>query len=249
MWSAEVLAVVVATFVPAGFVKGVIGLGLPTVSLALLTATLGLKEAMALMLIPSFVTNVWQGLAGDFLGAIIRRLWTLLVAVCVSTWFGASLLAQTNTAWLSALLGITLCVYSTVSLSTSQIPSPGRWEKWLSPTVGILSGLLTGLTGTFVVPGVLYLQALDLSRDALVQAMGVLFTISTLALAVALQGHKLLSVELGMLSAAALIPACFGMVVGQWVRHRLTEQRFRKIFFISMLVLGLYIVTRSLLLL
>ncbi len=34
---------------------------------------------------------------------------------------------------------------------------------------------LAGMTGSFVVPGVPYLQALALPRDALIQAMGILF--------------------------------------------------------------------------
>ena len=58
------LILVGLTFVLAGGVKGVIGLGLPTVSLAILTATLGLHSAMALLVAPSLVINVWQALVG-----------------------------------------------------------------------------------------------------------------------------------------------------------------------------------------
>ncbi len=247
MWSIETFVVVAAIFILAGFVKGVIGLGLPVVSLTLLTITLGLKEAMALMLIPALVTNIWQSLSGDSLSVILRRLWTLLLAICIVVWFGASLLAEIDTAWLLTLLGVVLCGYSTVSLITPQIPSPGRAEYWLSPLVGALNGLITGLTGTFAVPGVFYLQALGLPRDAFVQAMGVLFTVSTISLAVALRGHNQLPPELGALSAAALIPAIGGMAGGQRVRRHLTERRFRQVFFYSLLVLGFYIVVRSIL--
>lgn len=114
--SVEAIVIVAVIFILAGFVKGVIGLGLPTVSLALLTATLGLKEAMVLMLIPSLITNIWQSFSGPHLGIILRRIWTLLLAACIVIWFGASLLTQIDTAWLSALLGVTLCGYSAVSL-------------------------------------------------------------------------------------------------------------------------------------
>ena len=66
-------AVVAAVFVLAGTVKGVIGLGLPTVALGLLAASVGLERAMALMLVPSFVTNVWQAVAGRHLRGGLRR--------------------------------------------------------------------------------------------------------------------------------------------------------------------------------
>lgn len=245
MWSPDILIIVTATFLLAGFVKGVVGLGLPTVALGLLTATLGLKEAMALMLIPSFATNLWQGVVGGAFTELLRRLWTLLAVACVAIWIGAGLLARADAALLSGILGFTICLYATVSLATPQIPAPGRRERWLSPLVGAINGGLTGITGSFVVPGVAYLQALGLPRDQFVQAMGILFTVSTVALGVALSGHRLLPLELGALSGASLLPAAIGMVIGQRIRQRLSEQRFRQVFFSALIVLGVYIVVRA----
>ena len=245
MFAPDTLIIVILTFLLAGLVKGVIGLGLPTVSLALLTATLGLKPAMALLLVPSFITNVWQGLVGGALLELSRRLWLLLIAVCVSTWFGAKVLAVTDTALLSALLGGLLCLYATLSLRSFHMPSPGRFEPWVSPVIGVINGVLTGMTGSFVFPGVPYLQALGLTRDQLIQAMGILFSISTVALALSMNEHKLISSDLGLLSAAGVIPALAGMVLGQKLRQRLSETAFRKVFFGAILVLGIYIIIRS----
>jgi uncharacterized membrane protein YfcA len=245
MWPPEVLAVIAATFLLAGLVKGVVGLGLPTVALALLTAALGLKEAMALMVIPAIATNVWQGLTGGAFIIILRRFWTLLAAACIGTWFGAGILARADAGLLSGLLGILLCVYSGMSIAAPQIPPPGRLERSLSPLFGAASGFVTGLTGSFVVPGVLYLQALGLPRDILVQTMGVAFTVSMVTLAAALARHDLLSADLGLLSAAAVVPALLGMVLGGQVRRRLPEQRFRQVLFAALLLLGMYIAGRA----
>jgi len=242
----ETAAIIAATFLVAGMVKGVVGLGLPTVSLGVLTAVIGLPEAMALMLVPSFVTNLWQALVGGALWRLLRRLGLLLAVTTAAIWGGVVLLKELDAA-ASAALGVLLCLYSGISLATPQAPPPGRHEGWLSPLVGLVNGLLTGLTGSFVVPGVLYLQALGLPRDALVQAMGILFTVSTLALGVALAGNRLLPAEFGLLSAAALAPALLGMLAGQRIRRRLSEARFRKALFVALFGLGLYIVYRSLL--
>ena len=73
MFEEPILIAVALTFLLAGAVKGIIGMGLPTVSLALLTIVVGLPQAMALLLVPSFVTNVWQGLSGGHGRAILRR--------------------------------------------------------------------------------------------------------------------------------------------------------------------------------
>ncbi|MGY8961479.1 MAG: TSUP family transporter, partial [Alphaproteobacteria bacterium] len=124
---------------------------------------------------------------------------------------------------------------------------PSNREIWAGPVFGAANGILTGMTGSFVVPGVMFLQAIGLPRDMLVQAMGMLFTVSTIALAIALQRNDLFSSELGLTSAAALAPAIAGMIVGQKIRHRLSEARFRHVFFIAILILGAYIIANAVL--
>jgi len=241
----QTFAIVAAAFLIAGMVKGVIGLGLPTVSLALLTATIGLQPAMALMLAPSFVTNLWQGATGGQLGPILRRLWPFLVCATVTIWLGAALSAPVDVALLSALLGVLLVVYAVIGLGRPQFSLPPDSEVWSGPLAGCINGVLTGMTGSFAVPGVPYLQALGLPRDMLVQAMGVLFTLSTLALGLAMAGRGLLDGQLGLGSALAILPALAGMVLGQRLRRRIAEAAFRRLFFAALLVLGVVIVLRS----
>ncbi|MGI9521348.1 MAG: sulfite exporter TauE/SafE family protein [Hyphomicrobiaceae bacterium] len=246
MWTAETLCLVAVTFFVAGCVKGVVGLGLPTVTLAVLTATLGLKPAMGLLIAPSLVTNAWQAVVGSSFWMLMRRLAWLLLAVAVFTWLGVRVLATTKTAWLSALFGGLLIVYASTGLVRPVIPDLRRHETWLSPLIGGINGILTGMTGSFVVPGVLYLQSLQLNKNELVQAMGILFTASTLVLGIALGGERLISGELALLSCFGIVPAMIGMIAGQNIRQRLDEAQFRQILFLVLLVLGFYILVRAL---
>ena len=245
MWTTETLLLVAAAFLIGGLVKGLIGTGLPTVALALLTVTLGLKVAMPLIVVPALVTNVWQALSGGAFFALLRRLWPLLAMLCLGAWFGAGVLARGDALLFSGLLGLLLCLYSAISLMTPQIPPPGRFERLLSPTVGGATGVVTGLTGSFMVPGVLYLQALGLPRDHFVQAMGITFTVASLALAAGLGSHGLLPAELGLMSLAGLPTALLGQVLGGWLRGRFSEGGFRRFFFAALAVLGFYLALRA----
>jgi len=245
MFDAATLLTIAGTFLLAGAVKGVIGLGLPTVSLGLLTATLDLPTAMALLLVPSFVTNLWQALAGGHGRAILARIWPFLAVATATVWLGAAAFARAELALMSALLGLLLICYGGVSLAGVRLAIPARREVWAGPLFGAANGVLTGMTGSFVVPGVMYLQAIGLPRDALVQAMGMLFTVSTVALAIGLQGNHLLTPELGLTSALALVPAAAGMIFGQRLRRNLSEARFRQVFFAALLGLGGYIAARA----
>lgn len=235
------LFVISATFIIAGGVKGVIGLGLPTVSLGLLTATLDLPTAMALLIAPSLVTNLYQATAGGHARVILWRIWPFLLIATATVWLGAIALTRVDLDVLSALLGLLLVAYGGLSLAGVRLRIPARSEGWMGLVFGTANGILTGMTGSFAVPGVMYLQGIGLSRDILVQSMGMLFTASTVALAFAIGTNALLSTELVIASLLAIVPSLIGMWAGQNLRRRLSETQFRGALSIGIVLLGIYI--------
>lgn len=240
------LVLMAAVFVLAGLVKGVIGMGLPTVVLGLMTVMTDLAAAMALMLAPSLVTNLWQALSGGHLRAILRGQWLFLAAAVLGIGVGALALTRVDLALLSGLLGLLLAIYGAIGLGGVRLHVPRQRQPWAGGVVGAVNGVLTGMTGSFIVPGVMYLQACGLSRDALVQAMGVLFLVSTASLAVALRQNAFLTDALAVASGLAVLPALAGMALGQRIRHSLSEAAFRRVFLISTVILGLYLAARAL---
>ncbi len=241
------LSAVAATFIVAGFVKGVTGMGLPTVAMGALGALISPLTAAGLLIVPSFVTNVWQLLAGPRTGAVLKRLWPMMLAILVGTIAGSSLLTEGNTAVTTAALGAALVAYACHTLFARQLRVPAHMEPWLSPTVGLVTGVVTGGTGVFVIPAVPYLQALGLEKDDLIQSLGLSFTVSTIALAagLALRG----AYEQGnlWLSALALVPALIGMWIGQLARNRISPPAFRRWFLVALLILGTEMLLRPIL--
>lgn len=235
---------VTLTFVLAGMVKGVTGMGLPTVSMGVLGLLMAPAEAASLLIIPSLITNVWQFAAGPNRLLLFRRTWPMLLAIAVATWAGAGLLSAGSGA--TTALGVALIVYAIVGLAKLRIAVPPRAEPWLSPLIGAATGVVTGATGVFVIPAVPYLQALGLDKDDLVQALGLSFTISAIALAVGLASHGAFHVSAGSVSLLCTVPAIAGMQLGQWVRNRVDPVRFRLLFFIGLLLLGADLAARSL---
>jgi len=232
------LLLVTGTFILAGLVKGVSGLGLPTVAMGLLGLAMPPAEAAALLLVPSLVTNVWQLLAGPRFGALLRRLWGMMLGVVAGTLAGSGLIAGTAGHAATAALGGALALYGVVGLLKPRLRVPAAAEPWAGPLVGAATGLVTGATGVFVVPAVPYLGSLGLERDELVQALGLSFTISTLALAAGLAWHGALPMGAAGASLLALVPALTGMVLGGCLRARVRPATFRLCFFAGLLVLG-----------
>jgi len=236
---------VTLAFLVAGLVKGVVGMGLPVIAIGILGVVMTPVEAAALLVVPSLVTNIWQSLVGPRLGALLTRFATLLVGVCVGTAFGIGLLTGGATTLASAALGSVLALYGVLGLVSARI-RVRHGERWLSPAVGVLTGVLTGATGVFAIPAVPYFGALGLEKDELVQMLGLLFTVCTVALAIGLAAHGRFPVSVAMNSLLALIPALCGMFIGQKVRYRLDPFVFRRWFCVALVLLGGYMVLRAL---
>lgn len=241
-----VLLAMTLAFVLAGMVKGVVGMGLPTVAMGVLGLFMAPAAAATLLILPSLVTNVWQLAAGPAFGALARRLAGLLAGLVAGTFMGIGVLTGASSALPSAALGAVLAVYGVIGLAAPQFTVPARLEAWLSPPIGLATGLVAGATGVFVIPAVPYLASLGLAREALIQALGLCFTVSTLALALALGLSAPFPPALAALSLLAVVPALAGLTLGRRVRGKLRPEVFRRWFFTGLVVLGLTMLARAL---
>lgn len=234
-------------FVLAGVVKGATGLGLPTVSMGLLAIVMTPLQAAALVVLPTFATNIWQLAAGPSLKPIVRRLWPMMAALCLGTWAGAGLMTGAHSLYGTLFLGVTLIIYALTALASLQIKIEKSREPWLGPIAGAVSGVISAATGVFMIPSVPYLQAIGFEKEDLVQALGLTFTVATLALSVNLALAGALKIAVAGPTLGVLAMAGLGMWTGQALRLRLSPQTFRRWFLIGLLLLGIYLAFMSLL--
>jgi uncharacterized membrane protein YfcA len=235
------LIVIGATFLLAGFVKGVIGLGLPPVSMGLLAVAMPPTHALSLVIVPGILTNIWQTFAGPHLRDIMRRLWPLMLCLAIGTRLNAGMITGPYARYGPIFLGILLVIYAAVSLRKFVFTVSRQNEKWVGGIVGLISGAISAATGVQVVPSMPYLQAIEMERDEFVQALGVFFTVGTLALAFNLTAAGLLDESTALPGGLALACAFTGMAIGQAMRVRLAPEIFRRWFLISMICLGIYL--------
>ncbi|QQB37455.1 sulfite exporter TauE/SafE family protein [Achromobacter deleyi] len=240
------LATTVAVFILAGVVKGVVGLGLPTISMAMLALVMAPAQAAALLIVPSLITNLWQARPWPTLMQVLRRTGSLQAGVCVGTIAGALWLGAPAGHWASVCLGVALVLYAAWGLFGKPPTVPAQREGALGAVVGLATGVVTAATGVFVIPAVPYLQALRLDKDGLIQAMGISFTVSTVALAAGLWLNGSYTPDAAGASVLMLLPALAGMALGQWLRDRLSPRAFKQCFMVSLALLGAYQVAQGL---
>jgi uncharacterized protein len=235
------LLLIAAAFLLAGFVKGVIGLGLPTVSMGLLAVTMPPAQALAIVIVPAVITNIWQTFVGPYLRDIIRRLWPLMVGTVVGIWLNAGMLTGPYARYGAVVLGILLVIYAIIGLSAFSFSVARSDEKWIGGIVGVVTGMVSAATGVQVIPSMPFMQAIGMEKDELVQALGVFFTVATVSLAFNLTSAGLLTAATALPGAVAMAAAFTGMFIGQAVRSRMQPEAFRHWFLIAMIFLGIYV--------
>jgi uncharacterized membrane protein YfcA len=224
--------VVAAAFIVAGIAKGAIGMSLPPIALALMSFAVPLEAALAIMVVPTLTTSVWQAIYGGGFVRLLHRFRTMAAASVLALMFVAVGFGQLGSQKATAWVGVILVVYAGLAL-TAWRPAVSRAAERLA------SGAVAGVTGVAAVPFLPYMQSLNIDRHDLVQALGImfLFIIGALTAALAVQGAFTPVNLLG--GIAAIAPTFLGVWLGQKGRHAVSAETFRRIFLIGMFLVGL----------
>jgi uncharacterized membrane protein YfcA len=239
------LAAVISAFLIAGIVKGALGMGLPTISIAIMGMALGLREAIPVLMIPSFLANLWQFTRPGPVMPLFKRFGALNAAACIGIWGGTVLLFRIDPAIINILFGGVVVIYASINLMHVDFTLPPGQEKLLGPPVGLFSGILSGVSGSLLLPVVVYLQALKLDKDTFIQATGLSLFIGTIVWAISLHSEGAMTEKAWILSAIAVPPILIGMTVGQWLRGRIPDTKFRTAVYLILIVLAANLVRKG----
>src|SRR6476619_4902806 len=185
-------------------------------------------QALAIVIVPAIVTNIWQTFGGPYLRDIFRRLWPLLAATATGVCLNAVSLTGTYARYTTIALGLLLAINAIIGLSKFNFTVAPRNEKWVGGIVGLITGMISAATGVQVVPSVPFLQAIGMEKEELIQALGVFFTVATVTLGFNLTSAGLLTAATALPGAVAIICSFVGMLIGQAVRTRLQPEVFRR---------------------
>jgi uncharacterized membrane protein YfcA len=237
------IALIAVAFTIAGLAKGAIGMGMPPIAIGIMSFAVPLESAIAIMVVPTTVTNIWQAIYGGHFGPLMRR-FSVMAFMAVASILAVGLLFHSlgsprTTGW----VGVLLVLYSLLAMTRWRPRVPRRVEWWANPLIGLLSGAVAGSTGVAAVPFLPYMQSLDMDQHELVQALGIMFIFITGMLGVSLALHGAFHLTNVIGSIAAVAPTMLGVTLGQNARRRLSPQTFRRIFIFGMLAIGVHLAT------
>ena len=241
----EILAAAIVAFFISGVVKGAMGVGQLTVAVSILGTVIGIREAVPLMIASALAANFWQVIRGGAYGQLLGRLWALNVTGSVGIWLGTVILFAVDPMIMGAILGAVVCGWSAMNLARFSPQLPPARESWISPVAGLVSGVVSGATGSLHLLLVPYFQALGLAKAEFIRATGLTFLIASVIWAGSLIERGAMDARTAMLSAAALIPTFIGIWAGTRLRGHISEVAFRNCVFAAMIVLGLNLIRKG----
>jgi uncharacterized protein len=229
----------------AGVVKGLTGIGYATCALPFLVAALGLNMGMALVTIPAVVSNFAILSVGDNISAVIQRFWRFYIAIIPGIGCGAILLGAIDPGRATGLLSILTLSYVAIALTRPELRLPPWLERPLALPAGFLNGVLTGLTGSQVMPLMPYMMALRLPSAEQVQAVNLSVVVASLVLLIALISTGVMTPGLLLLSAAGAVPAILGVHCGDRLRGDLPAQAFRRMTLVVLAAIAVSLLMRG----
>ena len=240
------IAVIGLGFFLGGFVKGIVAFGLPFFALSIAVIVVPLPLALSLLAVSNFTSNVYLAVTAGGLMRAIKRFWTLIIPLMVLTYPAVQIMANLDRSAGEILLGLLCLIFAGVQALPVAPQIPTHWEKWMSPLMGVLGGVLCGLSGLFGPPLVMYLVALRLPKQDFVSAAALFFVCGATSVYFSLMIAGVLTGPVWVASGIAAIPVFLGLWIGTMLRDKVNEKLFRFLLLIMLGVLGLSLVFRGL---
>jgi uncharacterized protein len=232
------LALAGAGLLLAGLLKGFTGLGFSTCALPFLVLAVGIKTAVALVLVPAIASNIMLLWRVGHVRETVLRFWPMYVALVPGVANGISLLAWANGGTAARSLGLITMLYAGLSLWRPNLQLAPRFEAPMQLPVGLLNGFLTGLTGSQIIPLLPYMMGLRLDPDRFVQAVNIAVTFTAGLMLAGLAIAGLLPRELAFISILGIVPAGIGTLIGNRARALVPTAQFRLLVLYTLLFLG-----------
>lgn len=228
-----------------GWIKGMLGVGLPMVAIPLMASFIPVRDAIAIMYAPVLITNLWQTFQGGYFLVALKRFWPMMAAVILGTWFGSKTLVTIDTRWLAGIVGASVAAFSLVNLLNPTFRVPERHALWISLIIGITGGFFGGLT-LFIGPAVImFLVSLHVPKEEFIGTIALVYLLGIVPTGVFYIIDGTLRQEHFLPTLLACLPVIGGMIIGTVIRGRINEILFRKFLLVTLVVIGLNMIRRA----
>tara|TARA_B100000609_G_scaffold82551_1_gene65889 strand:- start:3759 stop:4517 length:759 start_codon:yes stop_codon:yes gene_type:complete len=235
---------VLLIFFAGGVVKGLIGVGLPTVSLTFLSFIFDIKESISIILLPVIFTNLYQMLNGKYLKQIIGDTKYFQISAFLFVFPGFYFLLMLNSSTVLVILAVILILNSLLGLIKYEIKFKNFKSKYYQTFIGSMTGIVTGTAGIYTMPFIFLIQSLQYTKNKVIQLMGLTFFIFACTQFVLFSFNNLIDIKILILSSIACVPILLGVYFGTVLRLKISEDLFKLLFNLMLVIMGILLITK-----
>jgi uncharacterized membrane protein YfcA len=230
----------------AAFVKGTTGMGFPLIATPMVALLLDIRAAVTILIIPNIVMDIAQVFRGGFPTAVFRRFkWVLLLTV-IGVFLGTTVLVTLPLWVLNFCLGIMVLAFVASNLLRFEIQISPQAEKFLSPAVGVVTGLLNGMTNVAGPALAIYLYSLKLQKKDFIKSTSTIFVMTKMSQLAAVSTWNLLNPSILLLSLQVTLFILLGFYAGLKTQDRVNQQTFSRGLLWLLSLIGVTLVLRAL---
>ena len=245
-FDAATLGIIFVAVIIGGIFKGIVGLGLPIVSIAILLNFLPPTTVLAIVVVPIVVTNFWQAVRAGFDLAIVRRFWLMILTFLLFFISTTYFVVGFDPRVMFGILGTCVTIFAASNLVRPQAhPLSPQTERWAGPLAGALGGLLGGVSAVWGPPMIMYFVLIQLPRDILIRSIGLIWLVGSVPLVLGYWSNGILNTQTLPLSIYACLPGLIGLWVGGRLRDHINQETFRKVMLVVLFLIGLNLIRRA----
>jgi uncharacterized membrane protein YfcA len=240
--SLSVILILFLVFFLAGLISGVTGFGFSLISVPILILFLSPKLVVPIVLVHSLIINFFLLLESKK-WVNLKRIFPLVVAGIIGTFFGTGLLIVLNVYLIKFFVGFIIILFSTFFLTgfTFKMKS----EKLAFLPVGFISGLLNGSITMSGPPIILFFKNQGVEKKVFRANLIAYFAILNLSTLFSFFYSNLLSINVLEFTILFLPSSIFGGIMGIKIVHNIREKLFNNLILITLIFAGLFLIISS----
>ena len=235
-----------AALLLAAFVKGATGLGFPLIATPMVALLLDIRTAVTVLILPHLFMDSAQVIRNGIPYDVFRRFSGLILPTIIGVFLGTMALVNTPLWILNLCLAIMLLIFVGSNLLKLDFAISSRQEKFLSPSFGLLSGFLNGLTNAAGPTLAIYLYSLKLEKRTFVKSLATIFVTTKLSQLVAISTWNLFNRETIILSIQVLLFTLAGFYAGVKAQDRVNQGTFNRGLLVLLAAIGVILLVRAL---
>ena len=243
--SNEVALIVSLAFFVAGVVKGVIGIGLPTTAITIMTFFVSPLMALGLNLIPMTVTNIWQFSKADNPRELIKNYKYFAISLVVFILITSFYANQIGDNVVRLIFAVAVLLFVSLQIFGFNFKmDPKRDSLWQS-SLGTLGGIFGGAASIWAVPVTMYLLMKNVKPKQFVDVSGFLIMIGCLPVSIGYIATGVFQPNMFIYGALGSVIGIVGFQIGEKLRNKVNAKTFKNLLLIFFSISAINMIIRS----